>query len=226
MRPGSVWGTTESGGRTAVVVDPHPLWLDVVQNAIERMGHTVLGRASTPSEGLTLLAAHRPELLVLDVAMSDAKLTGLEFLRKATAQMPEMKAVVFTASTEEGLLENAFAEGAAAFVRKTVERADFMSAIRQVFAQSIHFAGAREAQRARPLDARDYGLTRRELEILQLVAEGLTNTQVARRLVVTEQTVKFHLSNIYRKLGAANRTEASRWAQVRGLLRRDRTEAS
>jgi DNA-binding CsgD family transcriptional regulator len=62
------------------------------------------------------------------------------------------------------------------------------------------------------------GLTRRELEILRLVAEGHSNAQLARMLWVTEQTVKFHLSNIYRKLDVANRTEASRWAQRRGLL--------
>ena len=62
------------------------------------------------------------------------------------------------------------------------------------------------------------GLTRRELEILRLVAEGHSNAQLARMLWVTEQTVKFHLSNIYRKLDVANRTEASRWAQLHGLL--------
>src|SRR6185436_5509837 len=61
-------------------------------------------------------------------------------------------------------------------------------------------------------------LTKRELEILQLVAEGHSNSQLARILWVTEQTVKFHLSNIYRKLDVANRTGASRWAQVHGLL--------
>jgi DNA-binding CsgD family transcriptional regulator len=61
-------------------------------------------------------------------------------------------------------------------------------------------------------------LTRRELEILRLVAEGLTNAQLARMLWLSEQTVKFHLSNVYRKLGVANRTEASRWAQVHGVL--------
>ena len=61
-------------------------------------------------------------------------------------------------------------------------------------------------------------LTKRELEILQLVAEGHSNSQLARILWVTEQTVKFHLSNIYRKLDVANRTEASRWAQLHGLL--------
>ena len=62
------------------------------------------------------------------------------------------------------------------------------------------------------------GLTRRELEILQLVAEGLSNAELARKVWVTEQTVKFHLSNIYRKLSVSNRTEASRWAQLHGLL--------
>jgi DNA-binding CsgD family transcriptional regulator len=64
----------------------------------------------------------------------------------------------------------------------------------------------------------DAGLTRRELEILKLVAEGDSNAQLAKMLWVTEQTVKFHLSNIYRKLGVSNRTEASRWAQLHGLL--------
>ena len=61
-------------------------------------------------------------------------------------------------------------------------------------------------------------LTRRELEILRLVAEGHSNSQLAQLLWVTEQTVKFHLSNIYRKLDVSNRTEASRWAQLNGLL--------
>jgi DNA-binding CsgD family transcriptional regulator len=62
------------------------------------------------------------------------------------------------------------------------------------------------------------GLTRRELEILRLVAEGHSNAELARTLWVTEQTIKFHLSNIYRKLEVANRTEASRWAQLHGVL--------
>jgi DNA-binding CsgD family transcriptional regulator len=63
-----------------------------------------------------------------------------------------------------------------------------------------------------------HDLTNRELEILRLVAEGHSNAQLARMLWVTEQTVKFHLSNVYRKLNVANRTEAARWAQLHGLL--------
>ena len=69
-----------------------------------------------------------------------------------------------------------------------------------------------------PAGRRPGGLTRRELEILKLVAEGHSNANLARMLWVTEQTVKFHLSNVYRKLEVTNRTEASRWAQVHGLL--------
>ena len=69
-----------------------------------------------------------------------------------------------------------------------------------------------------------HDLTKRELEILQLVAEGHSNSQLARMLWVTEQTVKFHLSNIYRKLDVGNRTEASRWAQLNGLLANPREE--
>ena len=89
----------------------------------------------------------------------------------------------------------------------------------QLEGHSIYLAGTRLTP-APPVAQLDDspGLTRRELEILQLVAEGHSNAELARMLWVTEQTVKFHLSNIYRKLDVANRTEASRWAQLRGLL--------
>jgi len=104
-------------------------------------------------------------------------------------------------------------------VLKTAHPDDLTSAIRQAFEHSIYLAGVRPtaAPPAPQLDDSP-GLTRRELEILQLVAEGHSNAELARMLWVTEQTVKFHLSNIYRKLDVANRTEASRWAQLHGLL--------
>jgi DNA-binding CsgD family transcriptional regulator len=95
-----------------------------------------------------------------------------------------------------------------------------MAGIRQAFEASIYLAHSATAP-ARPGPVASEvapELTRREMEILRLVAEGHSNSQLARMLWVTEQTVKFHLSNIYRKLDVANRTEASRWAQLRGLL--------
>ena len=101
-----------------------------------------------------------------------------------------------------------------------IDADDLASAIRQAFDHSIYLARGHNGkrQRARESIEEAWGLTRRELEILTLVAEGHSNAQLARMLWVTEQTVKFHLSNIYRKLNVANRTEASRWAQLHGIL--------
>jgi DNA-binding CsgD family transcriptional regulator len=94
-----------------------------------------------------------------------------------------------------------------------------------VFSRSLYLAGSNGGGAGRwsppPADANAAGLTRREREILQLVAEGNTNGQVARKLWVTEQTVKFHLANIFRKLDVTNRTQASRWAHAHGLLELD-----
>jgi len=131
-----------------------------------------------------------------------------------------MKAIVLSMYEERALVEAAFAAGAFAYVLKSADPDDLRAAIRQAFEPSVYFAPELVSNGAEP-DERpsvDAGLTRREIEILQLVAEGYSNAQLARMLWVTEQTVKFHLSNIYRKLGVANRTEASRWAQVHGLL--------
>src|SRR5438132_14211103 len=99
--------------------------------------------------------------------------------------------------------------------------------MRQAFGPSIYLRGAPAGSAPRGVrrDGAGAELTRRELEILRLVAEGHSNAKLARMLWVTEQTVKFHLSNIYRKLDVANRTEASRWAQLHGLLPADRLEA-
>src|SRR5262249_2595781 len=111
---------------------------------------------------------------------------------------------------------------ASAYCVKSADPEDLAAAIRQSFEHSIYLASGRfptpapEAVWDGQVGAQE--LTRREREILQLVAEGHSNSQLARMLWVTEQTVKFHLSNIYRKLNVTNRTEASRWAQLHGLL--------
>jgi DNA-binding NarL/FixJ family response regulator len=106
---------------------------------------------------------------------------------------------------------------------KTAHPDDLRATVRQAFNHSIYLP--RRTARRTSVDAeiRDepHDLTRRELEILSLVAEGHSNAKLAKMLWVTEQTVKFHLSNIYRKIDVSNRTEASRWAQLHGLLSSD-----
>ena len=112
--------------------------------------------------------------------------------------------------------ETALAEGAVAYVETSGDPDDIVAAIRQATSRSIFLA--HPAPTVEPGAAARAPLTPRELEVVALVAEGSTNAVIARQLGVTEQAVKFHLSNVYRKLEVSNRTEMSLHAQLHGLL--------
>jgi DNA-binding NarL/FixJ family response regulator len=209
------------GDRTAVLLDPYPLWLDAIELVLTRNGVAVVGQTTDPGRALALVEEFRPSVFVAEVAGE-----GLTCVRTAVSKVPGLKAIVLSSPEDAGQIQAAFAAGAHAYVLKTAHSDDIGVAIRQSFEHSLFLPGpaaavapmngggavAAEASETVAL------LTKRELEILQLVAEGHSNSQLARILWVTEQTVKFHLSNIYRKLDVANRTEASRWAQLHGLL--------
>jgi DNA-binding NarL/FixJ family response regulator len=205
--------------RTAILVDQHPLWLDTVEQVVRRAGVDVLAKITSSAVAYERVGDLRPDLLVTGIKMSEGEMDGLALLRMARERVPGLKAIVLSMYDDSQHIDAAFAAGAQAYVLKTAHPDDLTSAVRQAFQHSIYLAGGRPAPEPAPAPLDDSpGLTRRELEILQLVAEGHSNAQLARMLWVTEQTVKFHLSNIYRKLGVANRTEASRWAQLQGLL--------
>jgi DNA-binding NarL/FixJ family response regulator len=210
-----------SEDRTAVLLDQHPLWLDGVEQVLARVGINVVGKTTSPSNALDLLDSEHPDLFVTSIELPDSDVDGLTCLRRARERVPGVKVIIVSAYQDAEHIDAALEAGAAAYVSKTAHPDDIASAIRQAFDHSVYFAGHRQPApvvAAPPVVDSSHGLTRRELEILQLVAEGRSNAQLAKLLWVTEQTVKFHLSNIYRKLDVANRTEASRWAQVRGLL--------
>ena len=221
-----------SENKTAVVVDRFPLWLEALDFVLSRLRVTVVGRTTSAVEGFELVREHEPDVLITDIETGDGE-DALRDLHVLRAELPKLKCIVLSAYDDAEHIERALDAGAMAYVVKTVHPDDFAAAVRQAFEHSIYLAGALTAPApasvhsaptpaaaalAAPAVDDWYGLTRRELEILQLVAEGHSNAQLARMLWVTEQTVKFHLSNIYRKLDVANRTEASRWAQLRGLL--------
>jgi DNA-binding NarL/FixJ family response regulator len=211
---------SQYNGRTAVLVDHHPLWLDAVGMVVGDLGLTVVGTATSGREGLALVTENRPDVLVTGIQMPDGDIDGIELVRKGNEVVPGLRAIVLSVYDDAKHIDGALAAGAVAYVIKTAHPDDLRSAIRQAFAHSVYLPGSRPAaaQAARVATEDLPDLTRRELEILQLVAEGHSNTQLAKMLWVTEQTVKFHLSNVYRKLDVANRTEASRWAQLHGLL--------
>ena len=212
-----------NGERTAVLLDRHPLWLEALARLLETVGVEVIGTTTSPSHALDLIEQERPSLFIAEYELIARSPEGLASLRQATLANPGVHALVLSTENAPAQIEAAFNAGATMYCVKTAEPEDLASAIRQAFESSIHYAGARDWQReaapAEPVALSGLtGLTKREVEILQLVAEGHSNSQLAKMLWVTEQTVKFHLSNIYRKLDVSNRTEASRWAQLHGLL--------
>jgi DNA-binding NarL/FixJ family response regulator len=205
-----------------VICDSHPMWLDAVEQVLRRISIRVVGKTTSTSEALTMVEEHRPELLITELEGAGGELSGLALIERACAAVPSVRPIVLSLHQDAQIIDAALVAGASAYVVKTAHPEDLASAVRQAFSHSVYLAGRRNLAPA-PVEVSakvedEPGLTRRELEILRLVAEGHSNAQLARMLWVTEQTVKFHLSNIYRKLEVANRTEASRWAQLHGLL--------
>jgi len=213
----------DANRRTAVVLDAHPLWAEAVEGVLRRVGVDVIGKATTGHEALLLVQRMRPDLLITDSRVGDGERAGLTCLREARQSVPELRAIVLAMSDDSDEIEAALEAGAQAYVLKSAHPDDLASAVRQVFTHSVYFASSAGVSRARSLGkgsetADRAELTKREREILQLAVEGYSNAQLADMLWVTEQTVKFHLSNVYRKLGVSNRTEAARWAQLHGLV--------
>jgi DNA-binding NarL/FixJ family response regulator len=210
-----------SEARTVVLYDQQPLWLDALEQLLLTVGIQVVGKTTESDEAVALVQEFRPDVLITELRSAAGGSPELDSIRRALACCPDVKAVVLSASDDPAQIDAAFDAGAGVVCVKTAEPDDLLTAIRQAFQHSIYVAGLRsrtttEVTPPEPVDVPE--LTRRELEILRLVAEGLSNSQLAKMLWVTEQTVKFHLSNIYRKLDVSNRTEASRWAQVHGVL--------
>jgi DNA-binding NarL/FixJ family response regulator len=205
--------------RTAVILDDHPLWLIALRTLLEEASIEVVGTARTAEEALALVDEKRPSLLVTDLRLNGGGPSGAACVREAIKRHPGINGVVVSAYDDPRSVEEGLSSGAVAFVSKAADPDDVVSAIRQVFNHSI-FLATSPAKGSRPSRQSDRlpGLTRREAEILELVAEGLSNVQIARALWVTEQTVKFHLSNIYRKLGVANRTHATNWVHKQRML--------
>jgi DNA-binding NarL/FixJ family response regulator len=152
---------------------------------------------------------------------------GVTCIRRLSSLYPALRIVVVSATDDQTVIQSALAAGAVCFVGKSVQPEDLVQALRAVITArngGIHYRGELPVTQLRPVryETRDtHGLTKRELEILRLAASGSSNSQMAKLLWVTEQTIKFHLSNVYKKLGVPNRTAASAAASKLGLLELD-----
>lgn len=206
--------------RTAVALDPHPLCHAALSTLLGRIEIDLVGAATSTSTAMTLLQEHQPDLLVMDVDLPEGRDAALRFLSEGPVEAPELTVIVLSGTDDRCVIDAAFDHGAAAYVLKSSDPDSIATAIRQVFEPSLYLARPKERALAPTPESQDVlrKLTRRELEILQLVSGGRSNRQVAQILWVTDQTVKFHLANVYRKLGVRSRFEAARWARENGIL--------
>ncbi|MEQ8832947.1 MAG: response regulator transcription factor [Miltoncostaeaceae bacterium] len=208
------------------IADDHRLMLDGIRRALEAAPDiTVVGEAMNGEEMLALVPQVSPDVVILDLRMP--KGDGLSTLGHLRRDHPDLKVIILSMFDDPEHIEQALRQGAAGYVVKSINPLDLPSTVRQVVEGTVYHPGARAsgedgtgaatepAAASAPPTA---GLTDRELSILRLVAEGLSNLDIASRLYVTEQIVKFHLSNIYRKLRVGNRTEATRFAYRNGLI--------
>ena len=210
----------ERGGRTAVLMDPHPLCHAALAALLARFDTKVVGTATSAAAARVLVEVHRPDLVLAEVDLPEGHEEGLSIVALAQAD-PRLTVIVLSKSDEPGLMHAAVEAGASAYISKTAEPGEIAAAVRQAFAPDgyrAHTNGRTATITAFPQDRVRPRLTRREVEILKLVSEGRSNREAGQVLWVTDQTVKFHLANIYRKLGVRNRHEAGQWAREHGLL--------
>ena len=195
-----------------LVADDHRLILEALQRAFEEVdGIEIVGTASDGRQVVPLIARTNPDLVLLDMRMPE--MDGLACLERIRKHHPSIKVVMLSAFDDTDRIRTALKRGASAYIVKTVNPLDLPAALRQVVQPTIYFGVP--AQDEEPAAAA--GLTERETAMLRALARGLSNAAISKEFWVTEQTVKFHLTNIYRKLGVKNRTEATRYAYQHGL---------
>jgi len=204
--------------RTAVLFDSYPLWLEAIHNIVVRQGITVVGQSTSELGAFTALAEHSPDLFVAGLEQPASDPHSAALLRRALAATPAPKVIMLSESALPVDIECALELGVFGYLTKRAHAEDLGIVITQAFDQSLFLAGPTSSGGVGRLPENGTALTRREAQVLTLVAQGRQNAEVARALWVTEQTVKFHLSNVFRKLGVSNRTEASSWARDHGLL--------
>jgi DNA-binding NarL/FixJ family response regulator len=206
--------------RLAVVAEDS-LIVEAIGIALRKSGEFNLvahldGRTAAAEE----IVAAEPEVVLIDEMEPAERTLGL--IRQIRASDEDVTVIVLTLSPEPAQLDEMFEAGASAAVSKAAHPQALATLIRETLeGRVLNLHKSPDAARGAAVSsggAHESVLSGRELEVLRLVAAGSTNGEIARKLWVTEQTVKFHLSNIYRKLEVGNRTEASHYAHVNGLL--------
>ena len=199
------------------VLDDHEVVRTGLRDLLESTGEfTVVGEAGTAAEALGRIPATRPDVAVLDVRLPDGN--GVEVCREIRDAHPEVHCLILTSFADDEALFDSIMAGAAGYLLKDIKGPDLVDAIRRVAAgdslldPSVTGKVLERLRRGDEEDPRLAALSEQERRILSLIAEGLTNRQIAERMYLAEKTVKNYVSNLLAKLGMARRTEAAAFA--------------
>jgi NarL family two-component system response regulator LiaR len=213
---------THSGPIRILIADDHAIVREGLRALIEtEPGMKLVGEASDGVEAVRLARRRKPDVLLLDLLMP--RQDGLAAIAEIKEQDPEARILVLTSFAEDEKVFPAIKAGALGYLLKDTTPQNLLQAIRDVYhgESSLHPAIARKliGELHQPSSAIPAGeeLTDREIEVLGLVAQGLSNQEIADQLVISERTVRKHVSNILGKLHLANRTQAALYAHRTGL---------
>jgi len=202
-----------------MIVDDHAVvrsGLSAFLLAFDDLEH--VGDAVGGADAVGKCIALRPDVVLMDLVMPDVD--GAEATRRIKEACPEVQVIALTSYKEDDLVQGALRAGALSYLMKNVSADELAGAIRAAYAGRPTLApeAAEVLIKAATESPEEDGLTRRELEILELMVTGLSNPDIAEKLFVSRSTIKFHVSNILMKLGASTRTEAVFIARQRRLV--------
>ena len=201
-----------------LVADDHRLIVNAIRIALEDLDDMeIVAETSSGAAVVPLIESAQPDVVLLDIMMP--QMDGLTCLERIGKRFPDVKVIMVSGVDDPALIQTAFDRGARAFVAKHVDPRDLAAIIRQANEGTVFQPlGVRDRKDDAQSRSGDSTLTESQLNVLQALTRGLSNKEIARELWLSEQTVKFHLSNIYRALGVGSRAEAIRYAYQHALV--------
>ena len=204
-----------------LLVDDHRLLRQGLRRAVEDAGFDVIGEAGDGEEAVRLTAALQPDVVLMDVSMP--VLDGIEATRRLRGSVPDARVVILTMHGEEETIDQALRAGAAAYLLKDCSTDQVAETLHAVAAGdtdlSVDLARSLLAEMPGPEPAMATSLSQREVEVLQMFADGCSTVEVGERLYISAKTVKNHLASIYEKLDARDRTQAVLTGVRMGIIR-------
>lgn len=204
---------------SVILVDDHTLFREgLAELLVSDTAFHVVAQGSDGTDALTLVDQHRPDVVLIDVEMPGPG--ARETVSRLRQEHPDTRVIVLTMHDKPELVCELLERGAAAYLVKTIARQELIAAVRSVVTSpgnvllSVSRSTINELEKQPP----SMVLSGRELQVLHLTAQALSNAQIGKQLGITEGTVKRHLTNIYAKLGAVSRVDAIRKATVARLI--------